>query len=529
MSIGNAAVSTDVTEPAPTPSADVARQGGVVAGFTGVSRLSGLVRDIALSHVFGATGTADAFFVAFRIPNFFRRLTAEGAFAQAFVPVLANFQRGPRAELERFVAATMGNFALVLVLATVLGVLGAAGLVILFAPGFANDVARFTTTTEFVRFTFPYLAFISLAAFAGSLLNSVGRFAVPAASPILLNVILIVAAVLFVPVFGSPGHVLAIGVLIAGVVQLLFHLPSLRRAELLFAPRIDWRDRGVREMLTLMLPAVLAASVNQLNALIGSVLASLLVVGSVSWLYYADRIMELPVGLVAIALGTVLLPSLSRLHAAAEGERFRRALDWGVRVALILAVPAAAGAYLLATPLISAVFSHGAMQPADAAQAALALEAFTVGLVPLVLTKVLAPAYFARRDTKTPFRYASVSVGVNIVASLALVGFFAHVGLALATSIAAIVHMALLAGGLLRDGTLRPSRDWLVLATRVAIATLAMALAIVAVEPAASFWMSGAWLDRGLAAIGLVGLGAAVYVGAIILLGLRPSDVRHRV
>ena len=518
----------DVAETSP-PTADVARQGGVVAGFTGLSRLSGLARDVALSHVFGASGTADAFFVAFRIPNFFRRLTAEGAFAQAFVPVLSSFQREPREELQRFVAATMGNFTLVLTLVTVLGVLGATGLVYLFAPGFADDVARFAVTAELVRFTFPYLAFISLAAFAGSLLNSVGRFAVPAASPVLLNLVLVIAAIGFVPVFGSPGHVLAVGVLIAGVIQLLFHLPSLKRADLLFAPRLDWRHRGVREMLRLMVPAVLAASVNQLNALIGSVLASLLAVGSVSWLYYADRIMELPVGLVAIALGTVLLPSLSRLHAGHEIERFRAALDWGIRVALLLAVPAAVGAYLLAGPLISAVFLHGEMTAADARQAALALEAFTYGLIPLVLTKVLAPAFFSRHDTKTPFRYASISVAVNIAASLALVGVLAHVGLALATSIAAGVHVVLLARGLLRDGTLSPSVAWLWLLLKIVIASAAMVLAITFVQPDVSYWIEGRWLDRAGSAAGLVLLGAAVYLVAIFLLGVRPGDVRHRV
>ena len=365
-------MSTDSSESSAAdagPSRDLSKQGGVVAGMTLASRISGFVRDVVLSNFFGATGVADAFFVAFRIPNFFRRLFAEGAFSQAFVPVASGYvERGDRAALVRFVKVMGGDFALLLTIISVLGVFAADWLIALFAPGFWNDDGRLTLAGDMLRVTFPYLGFISLTAFAAGLLNSHHHYAVPAFTPVLLNLCLIAAALWGTPLFAEPVMALAWGVLVAGIVQWLFQLPALARIELLVTPVINWQHEGVRRVGKLMLPAVFAASVSQINALVGTILASLLVTGSISWLYYSDRLLELPIGLVAIAIGTVLLPNLSRLHAAGSTEQFSRSLEWGMRMGALFGAPAAAALYLLALPLITTIFFHGAMTRLDPSQ-----------------------------------------------------------------------------------------------------------------------------------------------------------------
>ena len=521
--------------------ADVAAAGSVVASMTALSRVSGFVRDIVLSHFLGAAGAADAFFVAFRIPNFFRRLFAEGAFAQAFVPVLAEYRTGDRRALDDFVRAVAGNLALVLALVTLVGVLGAFGLVVVFAPGFAGDDERLALATDMLRVTFPYLAFISLTAFAGALLNSFNRYAVPAFTPVLLNLVLIGAALFAAPLFSHPAMALAWGVLFAGAAQLLFQFPSLRRLELLLAPRVDWRDPGVRKVGSLLGPAVFAASVHQLNGLISGILASLLVTGSISWLYYADRLMEVPIGLVAVALGTVLLPNLSRLHAEGDPDGFASTLDWGLRMAVLFALPAAAALFFLAVPLVGTMFHHGEFDAGDARMTALALQAFALGLPALVVVKIAAPGFFARQDTRTPFRYAAVSVGVNIVAGLALFWWLKHVGLALALGIAATVNAVLLVRGLLRRSDYAPTRA---LWRTVAAATVASGVMVAALAwfvPADEAWLdarafaleaftAGTFVaSRALVLAGAVVVGLLAYAAAAYAMGVRPRDMRHRV
>ena len=512
-----------------TDAASLHAQGSVVASMTTLSRVSGFARDVVLSHFFGATGMADAFFVALRVPNFFRRLFAEGAFAQAFVPVLADYRSGDRRLLDRFVGAVTGNLVVVLVLVSIAGVLGAAGLAMLFAPGFAGDDERLPLATDMVRITFPYLAFISLTAYAGALLNSFHRYAVPAFTPVLLNVVLIAAALVAAPLFEEPVMALAWGVLAAGAAQLLFQFPSLARLHLLHRPRVDWRDPGVRTMGRLLVPAVFAASVNQINGLIGGILASLLATGSISWLYYADRLMELPIGLVAVALGTVLLPNLSRLHAVADRAGFSATLDWGLRMGLLLGVPASTALFVLALPLVATIYQHGAFSPEDAAMAAAALQAFAVGLPALVLVKIAAPGFFARQDTQTPFRYALVSVAVHLATSLALFWWLHHVGLALATSLAAIVNAALLLGGLLRRGDYAPTRALGRTAAATLVASAVMAGLLLWMVPSDDAWLAADVGGRvGMLAAAVVGGGLA-YVAAAVVMGVRPNQLRHRV
>lgn len=505
----------------------LARQGSVVAGMTLASRLSGFARDVALSHLFGAGAAADAFFVAFRIPNFFRRLFAEGAFAQAFVPVLADYQRGPAAALRRFVQIMAGNLALVVGLLSVLGVLGAPILVLVFAPGFADEPIRATLTADLVRITFPYLGFISLTAFAGAVLNSHGRFAVPAFTPVLLNLTLIIAALAIAPGLDEPVLALAWGVFVAGLVQLLFQLRPLSQLELLAGLRVDYTDSGARRVGRLLVPAVFASSASQVNSLIDVMLASTLTTGSISWLYYADRLLELPVGLVAVALGTVLLPSLSRLASASNEAGFATTLGWGIRLAAFFGLPAAAALWMLSVPLVSVIFFHGAMTQHDVLMAALAVQAFAIGLLGMLLVKVLAPAYFARKDTRTPLRFAVIAVALNITLNLALFRVMGHVGLAFATSCAAVANGALLLRGLMRLG-LVPTTPLLVRSIlRTVTGCVVMAIVLQLLVPPETFWLTATVLERWWQIGTLCGIGAVTYAATAVLLGARLGHLRQ--
>jgi len=497
--------------------------------MTLISRISGFARDMVLSYFFGAGAIADAFFVAFRIPNFFRRLFAEGAFNQAFVPVLARYRNEPRELYLAFVAAVAGNLALALTIIVLLGVLFSPALIAVFAPGFRDSPEQFDLATLMTRITFPYLGFISLTALAGALLNSHQRYAVPAFTPVLLNLSLIGAMLIGVAFAEQPVIALAWGVFVAGALQLAFQVPFLGRLGLIVMPRPSLAHPGVRQVGRLLLPAVLAASVSQVNALIDTILASTLMTGSISWLYYSDRLLELPVGLVAVALGTVMLPSLSRLAAAGDEQGFAATLDWGLRMGVLLGLPAAVALYVLALPLISTIFLHGEMTALDARMAALSLQAFAAGLVPLVLVKVLAPAYFAREDTATPFRIACIAVATNIVLNLAMYRWFGHVGLALATTASAWVNAGLLLRGVLRRGDYRPGAPLARSVLRVLIASAAMAALLVVLMPADGEWlvMAGperaAWLGAGVLA------GAALFGALVLLGGERPRNLRHRI
>ena len=512
--------------------ADVSAQGVVVGSVTVLSRISGLVRDIVLSHVLGAAGVADTFFLAFRIPNFFRRLFAEGAFAQAFVPVLAAYrQDGDEAALRTFVGVMAGNLGVALLGVTVLGVLGAWPLAALFMWGLMDEPERFALAVDLTRIVFPYLAFVSLAAFVGAALNAANRFAVPAFTPVLLNVALIAAALIgaasAAPGATAVGYALAWGVLAAGAAQLLFQMPVLARIGLLTVHAPNWRHPGAKRVGRLLVPAVFAASAGQVNALIGTMLAALLEEGSPSWLYYADRLMELPIGIVAVALGTVLLPNLSRLHSAGRPDEYNATLDWGMRSGLLLGVPASAALGLLALPLVATIFLHGETVARDADMIAAALRAFAVGLVPLVLVKIAAPGYLARQDAKTPAKFAAVAVATNIVASLATFTWLGHVGLALATSIAAFVNAGLLIGGLVGAGHYRPSGRFGRTVAATALATAAMSAALWVALPDDAWWIAAGHWQRIWALAGLVAGGFGVFACAAFVFGVRPRHLRH--
>ena len=516
-------------------SASVAAQGAVVSSMTLLSRLSGFARDLLFSHFLGATGAADAFLVAFRIPNFFRRLFAEGAFNQAFVPVLARYKKlGPQ-QLRVFIAVVGGDLALVLALFVAVGVVFSGALATVFAPGFWQQPAKLHLTAELVRVTFPYLGFISLTAFAGAVLNTHNRYAVPAFTPVLLNAVLMLAMIFASATGGDMVFALAWGVFGAGVLQLLFQAPSLRRLGLLARPRLSRRHEGAREVGRLLVPAAFASSAGQLNALIDTVLASTLMTGSIAWLYYADRLLELPIGLVAVALGTVLLPNLSKLaearagKAGDQGAAFAAALDWGLRMGVLLALPASVALAVLALPLVATIFHHGEMTEVDAAMTSLALRAFACGALPLVLVKVLAPAFFAHKDTRTPLRFALIAISVNVALNLSMFWWFGHVGLALATSIAGWVHFRLLWRGVAAAGYYRATARLARTAWRAVLAAALMGALLAALAPSAEHWLALPPLQRIPWLAGLVLAGGAIYLAALWLLGWRPAEIDHRV
>jgi len=508
---------------------NLARQGGIVAGMTLLSRISGLVRDIFFSYLLGASQFADMFYVAFRIPNFFRRLFAEGAFSQAFVPVLMRYKEQGVDEVRLFLAPLSGLFGSALVLLVALGLLFAEELTYVFAPGFSELQQQSTASLVFIMF--PYIGFISLTAYAGALLNAHDRFAVPAVTPVLLNLSLIGASLVALAGWSDLPQVdvLAWGVLAAGVVQLLFQVPFIVKIGALPAPRFNYRHEGVRRVGRLLLPAVFAGSVGQINALVNTVLASMLITGSVSWLYYADRLLELPVGLVAIALGTVLLPHLSRLATDEDQVQFKRALSWGIGLGLFMGLPAAVALYLLADALVATVFmsiAGGAMTPYDVRMAGLGLQMFALALPGFVLVRVLAPAFYAHEDTHSPFRFAAYSVVANLLVSLATFSWFGHVGLAWATAVAAWVNVVGLYTGLSRRRIYSLQRSVTVPVLRTGLASLCLGLGL--------YYLTSdiAWFEmqEGLriVVVGLVCVGGLIgYIGVQLLFGWRFEEINH--
>jgi putative peptidoglycan lipid II flippase len=509
------------------------RNTSIVGGMTLTSRILGLVRDIVLARVFGAGLIMDAFLVANRIPNMLRRFFAEGAFSQGFVPVMARYSEQRPEEAREFVDSVAGTFGLVLFIVTLLGVIAAPVLVAIVAPGFIGDDGRFDIAALMLRFTFPYLLFVSLTAFAGGILNTYGRFAVPAFTPVLLNLSLIAAAIWLAPALPEPGMALAYAVLLAGFLQLAFQLPFLSRIGLL--PRPRWRPAhaGVRRVGTLMLPAIFGSSVAQINVLVGGVIASTLGVGKISLLYYSDRLMEFTLGIFGIALATVILPVLSRQAANQSMTLFSATMNWSMKLVLLIALPAAVGLVVLAEPLVATLFYGGEFDDDDVRLTGIALQAFAVGLIGFSFVKILAPAYFAREDTRTPVRTGLVALGVNVVLSIVLawwltsIGYAApHAGLALSISVAACVNALLLLRGLFRDGILGWAAGWGAFLVRLVLANAAMIAVLYALERSLAWWLDATmWARAGWLGVSILAA-MTVYFAALFILGLRPSDFR---
>ncbi len=498
------------------------RSSGLVGVMTMLSRVFGLLRDMIVAQYFGASASADAFFVAFKIPNFFRRLFAEGAFSQAFIPVLSEY-RSTKTEKEvrqlaNSVAGVLGGILFVI---TFLAIMGSPWLTALFAPGFLEDPIKYDLATEMLRITFPYLFLISLTAFAGAILNSYGYFAIPAFTPVLLNLVLISAAIWLTPFFETPVIGLAWGVFIAGLVQLFFQFPFLLKMGLLPRPRFDYKHEGVKRIFTLMVPALFGVSVSQINLLLDTILASFLQTGSVSWLYYSDRLAELPLGIFGIAIATVILPSLSRQHANQSKKEFSNTLDWALRIVILMGVPASLALILLAEPLVTALFYYGELTQTDVFMSAMSLRAYALGLLAFMLIKVLAPGYFSRHDMKTPVKIGIWAMSANMVFNLMLIWPLQHTGLALATAISSWMNALWLLTGLIKRDVYLKGAGWGLFSLRILLANSVMMALVYYLNPSTLEWFAmsvgqrAGWLGI------LVVLGVASYFLVLLLSGMK--------
>ena len=509
------------------------RSSALVGTMTMLSRVLGLLRDIVIAGFVGASANADAFFVAFKIPNFLRRLFAEGAFSQAFVPVLADYKElGPHEAVKDLVNRVAGVLGGTLLLITVITIFAAPLVAAIFAPGFVSQPYKYQLTSEMIRITFPYLLLISMTGFSGAILNSYGRFAVPAFTPVFLNISLIFAAMVAAPWFAEPVFALAWGVFFAGIVQLLFQLPSLYRLDLVPRPIFDTRHEGVRRILKLMVPALFGVSVSQINLLLDTVLASFLPTGSVSWLYYSDRLAELPLGVFGIAIATVILPNLSAHKAADRENQFASTLDWAMRSVLLIGVPAAVALVLLAEPILISLFQYGALTARDIDMASLSLRAYSLGLVAFMLIKILAPGYYARKDTATPVKIGIIAMVANMVMNLVfvlpLLWYFnvGHLGLALATSASAWLNAGLLLRGLLRERVFVFQPGWANYCGRLLAATAAMIIAVLLLAQPTQSWLAWDWQRRALEIALVCGAGILAYLVAHLVLGTRLRHLR---
>ncbi len=501
------------------------RASGVTGSMTMVSRVLGLARDVVIARVFGVSDGADAFFLANKIPNFMRRLFAEGAFNQAFVPVLSEY-RSTRslAEVQMLVNAVAGSLGGFLLIATVCAVVAAPLLAVPLAYGFTDEPAKFALFVEMLRITFPYLLLISMTALCGAILNSYSRFAVPAITPALLNISLISCSLFLVPYMRVPELALAWGVLIAGVAQLLFQLPFLARMQLLPVPKLGKFHEGVDRIKKLMVPALFGVSVSQINLLFDTLIASLLISGSVSWLYFSDRLMELPLGTFGIALAIVVLPGLSRQHAQSSLDEFAETLDWAFRLVVLVAIPATLSLILIAEPLLVTLFQNSNFTESDVANSAGSLKAYALGLIAFMAIKIFAPGYYARQNTSTPVKIGVVAMLSNMLMNLIFyLSGLAHVGLALATSLAAFLNAGLLLRGLRADGVFRFQAGWLLFVVRVLLANCVMAIFLVSL---AGDWQ--AWLDwnmtKKIVQLGMLVFGGMLLYGLVLFL----SGVRWR-
>lgn len=512
------------------------RSTSIFSAMTLLSRIAGFVRDMLQAKMFGSSPAMDAFVIAYRIPNYLRRIFAEGSVQMAFVPVLNELrERGDQAAVKEFIDRMAGALFAVVFVVCGLGVLAAPVIAGVFAPGSIDEPEKFGLIVDMLRITFPYLLFISMMALAASVLNSFGRFALPAITPVLHNLVVIAAMLWLAPRFAEPVKALAWGVLVAGILQLIVLWPALGRLGLRPRLKPGFRHPDVRRVAKLMVPTLFSSSVAQLNLLVGTIFASLLVTGSQTWLYLSDRLIEFPLGLFGVAIGTVILPHLSRRHAATDAEGYSAALDWALRLALLAGVPAGLGLLLLAEPLTAVVYQGGEFTARDTRMAAISLSAMSIAVPAFMLSKVLSPAFYARQDTKTPMRAAIQTVLVNVGLTIAITFPLwhygvdgAHGGIALATALAGIFNAWVLWRALRRQGLLRLQPGWAKHLLRIAGACAAMTAVVLALDAWLGDWtaMTNPWHRAGWLLV-VVAAGASTYGLVLLVLGLRPRDLRH--
>ncbi|MEX5426305.1 murein biosynthesis integral membrane protein MurJ [Acinetobacter radioresistens] len=505
----------------------------IVSAMTMLSRVLGLVRDVVLLNVFGAGKDFDTFVVAFRIPNFFRRLFAEGAFSQAFIPVLTEYKTSrTHAEVQILISRVFGCLLTVMTLLTFIAMVAAPAILYIYAPGFHDDPAKFDLAVDMFRLTIPYLMFMSLTAFASSILNSYGSFSTPAFSPVLLNVAMIAGAWWLTPYMAEPIMALGWAVVVAGILQLAIQIPELWRKKLLIPPKVDFKHEGVERILKLMLPALFGVSVTQINLLLNTIWASFMQDGSVSWLYSAERMTELPLGLIGVAIGTVILPSLSARHAEQDQTKFRGMLDWAARVIMLVGIPASIALFMLSTPIIQALFERGEFTWEDTRMTALALQCMSAGVIAFMLIKVFAPGFYAQQDTKTPVRVGLIAVATNAILNVVFIGFFKlinwhaeHMALALASSGSALANAGLLYYYLHKRNIFRFGSHWKKLFIQFVVANTVMATAL---------WFGLQWYKGELSqwlrvaeVAGLCIVGVLAYAIGLLLSGFHPRQLKH--
>ncbi len=500
-----------------------------VSSMTMISRVLGFVRDTIVARMFGAGMATDAFFVAFKLPNLLRRIFAEGAFSQAFVPILAEYKTQQGEEATRtFIAYVSGLLTLILALVTVLGILAAPWVIWVTAPGFVDSTEKFELTTSLLRVTFPYILLISLASLAGAILNTWNRFSVPAFVPTLLNVSMILFSLFLTPYFDPPIMALGWAVLAGGLAQLLYQLPHLKKIGMLVLPRINLRDSGVWRVLKQMGPAILGVSVSQISLIINTIFASFLVAGSVSWMYYADRLMELPSGVLGVALGTILLPSLAKTYASDDRHEYSRLMDWGLRLCFLLVLPCSLALAVIAEPLTVALFQYGKFSAHDALMTQRALIAYAVGLLGIILVKVLAPGFYARQNIKTPVKIALFTLVSTQLMNLVFIGPLKHAGLALAISLAACLNAGLLFWQLRKHQLFEPQPGWGKFIAKLVVSVLVMCAVLVGMMYVMPAWDEGGMTIRLVRLGALVVAGVVAYFGMLALLGFRLRDFSRR-
>jgi len=510
------------------------KSGMIVSAMTLISRVLGLVRDVVVANLMGAGASADVFFFANKIPNFLRRLFAEGAFSQAFVPVLTEYHAaGDMDKTRQLVARAAGTLGVIVSIVTALGVLGSGAVTALFGFGWFLDwlnggpsAEKFELASVMLKITFPYLWFITFVALSGAILNTLGKFAVSSFTPVFLNVMIILSAWFIAPQLSQPEIGLAIGVFLGGLVQFLFQIPFLIKAGVMVKPKWGWRDPGVVKIRTLMIPALFGVSVSQINLLFDTFIASFLQTGSISWLYYSDRLLEFPLGLFGIAIATVILPALSRKHVDDHSDGFAQTMDWGVRMVTLLGIPAMLGLMVLAKPMLMVLFMRGEFTPQDVNHASMSLVAYASGLLNFMLIKVLAPGYYSRQDTKTPVKYGIIAMVTNMVFNAIFAWFYGYVGLAIATALSALVNMSLLYRGLHIAGVYHLTKRTLLFVGRLVIAGGFMVAAILWQLEEMNVWLTWSLLERVLWLTALIGLGAGVYLVTLLVLGVRLKDLK---
>ena len=496
----------------------------IVSSMTMISRILGFVRDMLIARMFGVDLATDAFFVAFKIPNFLRRLNAEGAFAHAFVPIFSEYKEAnDYHQLKRFVDTSAGTLAAILLAITVVGIVLAPVLVLILAPGFSWQGSQHHIAEQVLQITWPYLLFIGLVSLASSILNVHGHFAIPALTPVFLNLCMITTALWLAPQLEEPVLSLAWGVFFGGIVQVLFQLPALIKLDLVPRFRVNFNDPSIKRFLKLLIPSIFSVSVTQINLLLDTLVASFLTAGSVSWLYYSDRLVEFPVGILGLALGSVILPHLAKHTAQNNNEAFSQTIDWGLRLALLIGLPATLGLLLLAEPLLSTLFQYHEFNVQDVQLSAQSLRGYAVGLLGYILIKVLVGGFTARQDMQTPVRYGIYAMIISFGLNFVLVYPFQHAGLALATSLGAFINVVLLLYTLLKQGHYQPQTGWLLFLLRVLLACAAMSF-ILSSWVHAEWWYNWTSSVRILNLIKWIAIAMLVYSLTLLISGLR---LRH--